>query len=65
MIFCCYISRIAVLPNGVLQIHEVKLEDAGMYRCVATNTASQLRSREAMLTVNRGVWVCGGASNCS
>ncbi|XP_017340479.1 protogenin B isoform X2 [Ictalurus punctatus] len=45
-------ARIAVLPNGVLQIHEVKLEDAGFYRCVATNTASQLRSREAMLTVN-------------
>ncbi|XP_053498053.1 protogenin B [Ictalurus furcatus] len=45
-------ARIAVLPNGVLQIHEVKLEDAGFYRCVATNTASQLRSREAMLTVD-------------
>ncbi|XP_060770584.1 protogenin B [Neoarius graeffei] len=45
-------ERIAVLPNGVLQIHEVKLEDAGFYRCVATNTASQLRSREAMLTIN-------------
>ncbi|KAK3558832.1 hypothetical protein QTP86_028730 [Hemibagrus guttatus] len=45
-------ERIAVLPNGVLQIHEVKLEDAGLYRCVASNAASQLSSREALLTVN-------------
>ncbi|XP_062858479.1 protogenin B [Trichomycterus rosablanca] len=45
-------ERITVLPNGVLQIHEVKPEDAGSYRCVATNIASQVKSREAMLTVN-------------
>ncbi|XP_047676120.1 protogenin B isoform X2 [Tachysurus fulvidraco] len=45
-------ERIAVLPNGVLQIHEVKMEDVGLYRCVASNTASQLRSREALLSVN-------------
>ncbi|KAM9497183.1 protogenin B [Clarias gariepinus] len=44
-------ERIAVLPNGILQIHEVKQEDAGFYCCVATNTAGQLRSREARLTV--------------
>uniref|UniRef100_A0A3P8XKD4 Protogenin n=1 Tax=Esox lucius TaxID=8010 RepID=A0A3P8XKD4_ESOLU len=30
-------NRITVLPNGVLQIHNVQLEDAGNYRCVATN----------------------------
>ncbi|XP_017554779.1 protogenin B [Pygocentrus nattereri] len=45
-------ERITVLPNGVLQIHEVKPEDAGVYCCIATNIASRLRSREATLTVN-------------
>ncbi|XP_010744718.2 protogenin B [Larimichthys crocea] len=45
-------DRITVLPNGVLQIHNVKLVDAGQYRCVATNIGSRLRSREATLTVN-------------
>ncbi|XP_060743455.1 protogenin B [Tachysurus vachellii] len=45
-------ERIVVLPNGVLQIHEVKMKDAGLYCCVASNTASQLRSREALLSVN-------------
>uniref|UniRef100_A0A8C6S880 Protogenin homolog b (Gallus gallus) n=1 Tax=Neogobius melanostomus TaxID=47308 RepID=A0A8C6S880_9GOBI len=47
-------DRITVLPNGVLQIHNVQLEDAGQYRCVATNIGSRLRSKEAMLTVNQG-----------
>uniref|UniRef100_A0A8D3DSF6 Protogenin B-like n=1 Tax=Scophthalmus maximus TaxID=52904 RepID=A0A8D3DSF6_SCOMX len=47
-------DRITVLPNGVLQIHNVQLEDAGQYRCVATNIGSRLKSREAMLTVNQG-----------
>ncbi|XP_076863355.1 protogenin B [Brachyhypopomus gauderio] len=45
-------ERITVLPNGALQIHEVKPEDAGIYRCVATNIANRVKSREAMLTVN-------------
>lgn len=67
-IFCCcpstpssltltlpfYVPRITVLPNGVLQIHNVQLEDAGQYRCVATNIGSLLKSREATLTVNQG-----------
>ncbi|KAL7401590.1 hypothetical protein ABVT39_001820 [Epinephelus coioides] len=48
-------DRITVLPNGVLQIHNVQLEDAGQYRCVATNIGSRLKSREATLTVNKGV----------
>ncbi|XP_058500891.1 protogenin B-like [Solea solea] len=47
-------DRITVLPNGVLQIHNVQLEDAGQYRCVATNIGSRLKSREAALTVNQG-----------
>ncbi|XP_035273002.1 protogenin A-like [Anguilla anguilla] len=44
-------ERITVLPNGVLQIHEVERGDAGSYRCVATNIANRRRSTEAMLTV--------------
>lgn len=32
----------------------MQLEDAGQYRCVATNIGSRLKSREAMLTVNQG-----------
>ncbi|XP_076589614.1 protogenin B-like [Chaetodon auriga] len=47
-------DRMTVLPNGVLQIHNVQLEDAGQYRCVATNIGSRLKSREATLTVNQG-----------
>ncbi|XP_041651964.1 protogenin B-like [Cheilinus undulatus] len=47
-------ERMTVLPNGVLQIHNVQLEDAGLYRCVATNIGSCLKSREAKLMVNQG-----------
>uniref|UniRef100_H3D866 Protogenin n=1 Tax=Tetraodon nigroviridis TaxID=99883 RepID=H3D866_TETNG len=47
-------ERITVLPNGVLQIHNVRPEDAGQYRCVAANAASRLKSKEAALTVTRG-----------
>jgi len=50
-----YIIRITVLPNGVLQIHNVQLEDAGQYRCVAINIGSRLKSREATLAVDKGV----------
>ncbi|KAK7891020.1 hypothetical protein WMY93_022983 [Mugilogobius chulae] len=46
-------DRITVLPNGILQIHNVQLEDAGQYRCVAANIGSRLRSKEATLTVNQ------------
>ncbi len=49
-----YVPRITVLPNGVLQIHNVQMEDAGEYRCVATNIGSRSKSREATLTVNQG-----------
>ncbi|XP_037307695.2 protogenin B [Pungitius pungitius] len=48
-------DRITVLPNGVLQIYNVQVEDAGKYRCVATNIGSRLKSREAELTVNQDV----------
>ncbi|XP_018595106.1 protogenin A isoform X2 [Scleropages formosus] len=45
-------ERITALPNGVLQIQGVEREDAGNYRCVATNIASRRRSTEATLVVN-------------
>ncbi|KAM9376050.1 protogenin B-like [Pholidichthys leucotaenia] len=48
-------DRLAVLPNGVLQIYNVQLEDAGLYRCVATNNANVLKSKEATLTVSQEV----------
>uniref|UniRef100_A0A8C2JQY6 Protogenin homolog b (Gallus gallus) n=1 Tax=Cyprinus carpio TaxID=7962 RepID=A0A8C2JQY6_CYPCA len=44
-------DRITVLPNGVLQIHDVTMRDAGKYRCLATNMASRVRSQEAELTI--------------
>ncbi|XP_071271847.1 protogenin B-like [Salvelinus alpinus] len=44
-------DRITVLPNGVLQIHNVQLEDAGKYRCVATNIGNRVKSSEATLSV--------------
>ncbi|XP_028306228.1 protogenin A-like [Gouania willdenowi] len=46
-------ERITVLPNGVLQIHNVQQEDSGQYGCVATNIGSRLKSRTATLTVNK------------
>uniref|UniRef100_A0A8C5N3F5 Ig-like domain-containing protein n=1 Tax=Gouania willdenowi TaxID=441366 RepID=A0A8C5N3F5_GOUWI len=47
------VFRITVLPNGVLQIHNVQQEDSGQYGCVATNIGSRLKSRTATLTVNK------------
>uniref|UniRef100_A0A9J8BUK6 Protogenin homolog b (Gallus gallus) n=1 Tax=Cyprinus carpio carpio TaxID=630221 RepID=A0A9J8BUK6_CYPCA len=44
-------DRITVLPNGVLQICDVTMKDAGNYHCLATNMASRVRSREAKLTI--------------
>lgn len=43
--------RLITLPNGVLQILDVQESDAGSYRCVATNSAHQRFSQEALLTV--------------
>ncbi|XP_039721213.1 immunoglobulin superfamily DCC subclass member 4 [Pteropus medius] len=45
--------RIITLPNGVLQILDVQESDAGSYRCVATNSARQRFSKEALLSVAR------------
>ncbi|XP_067292359.1 protogenin B isoform X2 [Pseudorasbora parva] len=44
-------DRITILPNGVLQIRDVTMRDAGNYRCFATNMASRVKSREAELSV--------------
>ncbi|KAL0968788.1 hypothetical protein UPYG_G00271890 [Umbra pygmaea] len=44
-------DRITVLPNGILHIHNVHLEDAGKYRCVATNIGDRVWSKEAWLSV--------------
>ncbi|XP_052453081.1 protogenin B isoform X1 [Carassius gibelio] len=44
-------DRITVLPNGVLQIHDVTMRDAGTYRCLATNLSSRVRSQEAELSI--------------
>nr|XP_055049304.1 protogenin B [Misgurnus anguillicaudatus] len=44
-------DRITALPNGVLQIRDVTVKDAGKYRCSATNTASRVKSKEAELIV--------------
>ncbi|XP_004687571.2 PREDICTED: immunoglobulin superfamily DCC subclass member 4 [Condylura cristata] len=43
--------RFITLPNGVLQILDVQEGDAGSYRCVATNSAHQRFSQEAVLSV--------------
>ncbi|XP_036865893.2 immunoglobulin superfamily DCC subclass member 4 isoform X1 [Manis javanica] len=43
--------RLITLPNGVLQILDVQESDRGSYRCVATNSARQRFSQEAVLSV--------------
>ena len=47
----CPFPRLITLPNGVLQILDVQEGDAGSYRCVATNSAQQRFSQEALLRV--------------
>ncbi|XP_055010673.1 immunoglobulin superfamily DCC subclass member 4 [Boleophthalmus pectinirostris] len=46
--------RFISLPNGVLQIVEVSLEDEGSYRCIVSNSARRDISQEAKLTVSTG-----------
>ena len=43
--------RHIILPNGVLQIHNVSFEDEGQYKCVAANPVQVVRSVLATLTV--------------
>ncbi|KAI1889536.1 hypothetical protein AGOR_G00163880 [Albula goreensis] len=46
--------RFISLPNGALQILGVRDEDAGTYRCVASNSARKRFSQDATLTVTAG-----------
>ncbi|XP_015198796.2 immunoglobulin superfamily DCC subclass member 4 isoform X1 [Lepisosteus oculatus] len=46
--------RFISLPNGVLQVVGVQEEDAGVYRCVATNSARKRYSQDATLTIVPG-----------
>ncbi|GAA6067991.1 immunoglobulin superfamily DCC subclass member 4 isoform X1, partial [Tachysurus ichikawai] len=39
------------LPNGILQVLDVTVDDRGLYRCVASNSADMLYSQDASLTV--------------
>uniref|UniRef100_A0A673WNR2 Protogenin n=1 Tax=Salmo trutta TaxID=8032 RepID=A0A673WNR2_SALTR len=56
-------DRITVLPNGVLQIHNVQLEDAGKFRCVATNIGNCVKSSEATLTPRQRPRIIAGPQN--
>ncbi|XP_070233395.1 immunoglobulin superfamily DCC subclass member 4 isoform X4 [Bos mutus] len=56
--------RLITLPNGVLQILDVQEGDAGSYRCVATNSAQQRFSQEALLRVaHRGSLASAGGQD--
>ncbi|XP_038669258.1 immunoglobulin superfamily DCC subclass member 4 isoform X2 [Scyliorhinus canicula] len=46
--------RFIVLPNGILQIVNVQVDDAGVYRCIATNSVRKGYSQDATLTVLQG-----------
>ncbi|XP_028679098.1 immunoglobulin superfamily DCC subclass member 3 isoform X2 [Erpetoichthys calabaricus] len=45
-------KRYTLLPTGVLQISGIRVEDSGVFRCVARNIANVKRSLEASLTVS-------------
>ncbi|XP_035275397.1 immunoglobulin superfamily DCC subclass member 4 [Anguilla anguilla] len=47
-------SRFISLPNGALQILGARSEDAGAYRCVASNSARKRFSQDAALAVTAG-----------
>ncbi|KAM6060293.1 immunoglobulin superfamily DCC subclass member 4 isoform 4-T4 [Theristicus caerulescens] len=52
--------RFITLPNGVLQIMDVRESDAGAYHCVATNAARKRYSNDAVLSVLKGSQPAGG-----
>ncbi|KAG2470526.1 IGDC3 protein, partial [Polypterus senegalus] len=47
-------KRYTLLPTGVLQISGIRVEDSGVFCCVARNIANVKRSLEASLTVSDG-----------
>ncbi|XP_048173819.1 immunoglobulin superfamily DCC subclass member 4 isoform X2 [Corvus hawaiiensis] len=54
------LAKFITLPNGVLQIVDVQESDAGIYHCVATNTARKRYSSDATLSVVKGSQPAGG-----
>ncbi len=60
-LFVLFLSRVTVLPSGVLQIVNLSPEDAGEYRCIAENIADKRRSQPAALVVQPRVG--GGQEN--
>ncbi|XP_050823418.1 immunoglobulin superfamily DCC subclass member 4 isoform X2 [Gopherus flavomarginatus] len=46
--------RFITLPNGILQIVDVRESDVGAYRCVATNAARKRYSDDAILSILKG-----------
>ncbi|XP_044836856.1 immunoglobulin superfamily DCC subclass member 4 isoform X3 [Mauremys mutica] len=46
--------RFITLPNGILQIVDVRESDAGAYHCIATNAARKRFSDDAILSVLKG-----------
>lgn len=48
-------GRYMVLPNGALQILNVKKSDQGGYKCIAQNIAKKRRSSTGWLTVKSGI----------
>ena len=48
------LHRYTLLPLGVLQVSGVRQQDAGVFRCVATNIANTRYSHEAMLNITGG-----------
>ncbi|XP_034401301.1 immunoglobulin superfamily DCC subclass member 3 [Cyclopterus lumpus] len=47
-------NRYTLLPMGILQVTGVRQVDAGVFRCVATNSANTRFSHEAMLNITGG-----------
>ncbi|XP_068603078.1 immunoglobulin superfamily DCC subclass member 3 [Brachionichthys hirsutus] len=47
-------SRYTLLPKGILQVTAVRQVDAGVFRCVAMNTANTRHSHEATLNITGG-----------
>ena len=45
------LPRYTLLPTGVLQITGLRLEDSGVFHCVAHNSAGVKRSAAASLSV--------------
>nr|XP_057903671.1 immunoglobulin superfamily DCC subclass member 3 [Doryrhamphus excisus] len=47
-------NRYTLLPMGILQVTGARQEDAGVFRCVASNIANTRYSHEALLNISGG-----------